>query len=102
MLILCAMFSRSLRRFLHYLRPYRGLVLLSVVTGVVRYLIPLALPWVMKVVIDEVLAPRAAPHPLQLHVLMSAMIGLYIAYGFISYWRANLSGVAGHRLIFDL
>src|SRR6185436_8059112 len=27
---------------------------------------------------------------------------LYVAYGFISYWRSNLAGAAGHRLIFDL
>src|SRR5689334_21639008 len=96
------MFSRTLRRFLAYLRPYRGLVALAVVTGVLRYVIPLALPWAMKVVIDDLLAPKAPEAGTRLHVLMGGMTALYIVYGFISYWRSNLAGVVGHRLIFDL
>jgi subfamily B ATP-binding cassette protein MsbA len=95
-------FSRTLRRFLAYLRPYRSLVALAVVTGVVRYLIPLALPWAMKVVIDDLLAPGAAKAGTRLDVLMGGLTALYIAYGFISYWRSNLAGVVGHHLIFDL
>ncbi|HWP38349.1 MAG TPA: ABC transporter ATP-binding protein, partial [Gemmatimonadales bacterium] len=93
----------SLRRFLRYLKPYRGLVALAVATGVVRYLIPLALPWAVKVVVDDFLTPAALPRPrAQLDLLMAGLIALYAAYGIVSYWRSSLAGIAGHRLIFDL
>ncbi|MBI4500877.1 MAG: ABC transporter ATP-binding protein [Gemmatimonadetes bacterium] len=95
------MFSPSLRRFLAYLKPYRGLVTLAVVTRVARYLIPLALPWAMKVVVDDILVP-GAPHRLSLNLLMGGMTALYVAHGFVSYWRSNFAGTAGHRLVFDL
>ena len=92
----------SLRRFLSYVRPYRQTVALATIVGVVRYLIPLALPWSVKVLVDDFLA-AAAPRPSNdLHLLMGGLVVLYVVYGLVSYWRSYLAGVAGHRLVFDL
>ena len=94
----------SLERFFAYVIPYRKLVVLAVMFGVIRYLIPLALPWTLKVLVDDFLSPRSThPRPrLELHLLMVCLIVLYVVYGLVSYWRSYLAGVAGHRLIFDL
>ncbi len=96
------MFSPTLRRFLRYLEPYRGLVALAVIAGVARYLIPLVLPWAMKVVVDDLLAPGAVGTGARLNQLMLGLIALYVVFGFVSYWRSSLAGVAGHHMIFDL
>ena len=96
--------DNSLQRFLTYLRPYRSLVALAAVFGIIRYLIPLALPWSVKVLVDDVLgggASRTQPH-IQLDVLMAGLVALYLVFGVVSYWRSYLAGLAGHRLIFDL
>src|SRR5919198_1056524 len=96
--------GNSLQRFLTYLRPYRSLVALAAVFGIIRYLIPLALPWSVKVLVDDVLgggASRTQPH-IQLDVLMAGLVALYLVFGVVSYWRSYLAGLAGHRLIFDL
>jgi subfamily B ATP-binding cassette protein MsbA len=92
----------SLRRFLTYLRPYRSLVALAAAFGIVRYLIPLALPWSVKVVVDDFLGPPGARPRIRLDLLMAALVALYLVFGVVSYWRSYLAGVAGHRLIFDL
>lgn len=92
----------SLRRFLSYVRPYRGLITGAVVYGVIRYLIPLMLPWTLKVLVDEFLKPgNRRPH-LELHLLMFGLSGLYVIYAGVSYLRSYLAGLAGHRIIFDL
>ena len=92
----------SLRRFLGYVRPYRSLITLAVACGIVRYLIPLVLPWTLKVLVDDFLRPASQrPHP-QLHVLMLGLCGLYVLYAITSYFRSYLAGLAGHRIIFDL
>lgn len=83
------------------MRPYRRVIALAVVFGVVRYLIPLALPWTLKVLVDDFLRPGGRP-PIQLHVLMAGLVALYVLFGVISYWRSYLAGLAGHRVIFDL
>ncbi|MBI4003816.1 MAG: ABC transporter ATP-binding protein [Candidatus Omnitrophica bacterium] len=94
--------SKSLTRFLAYVRPYRGVVALAVACGIVRYLVPLALPWTVKILVDEFFpAGSGRPH-LQLHVLMAGLCALYAVYAVASYWRSYLAGLAGHRVIFDL
>ena len=94
--------GNSLHRFLTYLRPYRSLVALAASFGVVRYLIPLALPWSVKVLVDDFLGAARARPRIPLDLLMAALVGLYLVYGVVSYWRSYLAGLAGHRLIFDL
>jgi ATP-binding cassette, subfamily B, putative efflux pump len=93
---------RSLHRFLAYVAPYRAVIALATTCGVVRYLIPLVLPWTLKVVVDEFLAPTGARPRTQLHLLMAGLIALYAVFGIVSYWRSYLAGLAGHRIIFDL
>jgi ABC-type multidrug transport system fused ATPase/permease subunit len=94
--------GNSLRRFLTYLRPYRSLVALAAAFGIVRYLIPLALPWSVKVLVDDFLGAARARPPIQLDLLMAALVALYVVFAIVSYWRSYLAGLAGHRLIFDL
>ncbi len=92
----------SLKRFLWYARPYRRILIAAVGFGVVRYLVPLALPWTVKILVDDFLLPNATRPHLQLHLLMAGLCALYALYAFASYWRFYLAGLAGHRIIFDL
>ena len=92
----------SLLRFFSYIRPYRWVISLAVACGIVRYLIPLALPWTLKVLVDDFLGPLPRiPHS-QLHFWMLSLCGLYLLYSVMSYFRSYLAGLAGHRIIFDL
>jgi len=93
---------RSLRRFLTYVRPYRRLLAGAIAFGVVRYLVPLALPWSVKIVVDDLLPQSGARSHASLHLLMGGLCALYGVYAVASYWRSYLSGRAGHRVIFDL
>ena len=93
---------RSLKRFLAFVRPYRGLLAGAIAFGVVRYLVPLALPWSVKIVVDDLLPRSGARAHASLHLLMGGLCALYGVYAVASYWRSYLSGRAGHRVIFDL
>ena len=92
----------SLQRFLGSVRPYRLLIALAVGCGTVRYLIPLVLPWTLKVLVDDFLSPAGASPRSQLHLLMAGLCGLYAVYAVASFFRSYLAGLAGHRIIFDL
>src|SRR3989338_8867381 len=92
----------SLWRFASYIRPYRRLIFFAVVTGIARYLIPLVMPWTLKVLVDDFLrADGLRPH-VQLHRLMIGLCALYAAYAVLSFLRSYLAGLAGHSIIFDL
>ena len=75
---------------------------MAVACGVVRYLIPLVLPWTLKVLVDDFLKPGSLHSPLHLHALMAGLCVLYALYAIVSYFRSYLAGLAGHRIIFDL
>ena len=92
----------SLRRFLAYVRPYRRLIWLAVGFGIIRYLIPLVLPWTLKLLVDDFLTPASSHPHTDLHLLMAGLCGLYAVYAVMSYFRSYLAGLAGHRIIFDL
>jgi ATP-binding cassette, subfamily B, putative efflux pump len=92
----------SLSRFLEYITPYRGLITIAVLCGIIRYMIPLAMPWTLKVLVDEFLTPNA-PHDFpRLNFLMMGLCALYLVYTLMSYLRSYLAGLSGHRIIFDL
>ncbi len=93
---------RSLTRFLAYVRPYRRVLFAAVAYGVIRYLVPLALPWTVKLLVDDFFKAQGGRPHLQLHLLMAGLCLLYAIYAVASYWRSYLAGLAGHRLIFDL
>ncbi len=93
---------QSLRRFLAYVHPYRRTVTIASACGIVRYLIPLVLPWTIKLLVDDFLKPDSHKAHAQLHLLMLGLCVLYAIYALISYWRSYLAGLAGHRVIFDL
>ncbi|MDP3704156.1 MAG: ABC transporter ATP-binding protein [Candidatus Omnitrophota bacterium] len=94
--------KQSLKRFLAYVRPYRGVLAVAIACGVIRYLVPLALPWTVKILVDEFFPAGAARPHAHLHLLMTGLIALYAIYAVASYWRSYLAGLAGHRVIFDL
>ena len=92
----------NLKRFLSYVRPYRLLISVAILFGIVRYLIPLVLPWTLKVLVDDFLKPGSQRPHMELHLLMAGLCVLYAVYAFVSYIRSYLAGLAGHRIIFDL
>ena len=94
--------QRSLKRFLAYVRPYRRILVATIVFGIIRYLVPLTLPWMVKILVDEFFPPHDIRPHLQLHLLMLGLCALYAVYAVASYVRSYLAGLAGHRIIFDL
>jgi subfamily B ATP-binding cassette protein MsbA len=93
--------SKNLPRFFAFVRPYRKIVACAFCAGVLRYLLPLILPWSLKVIIDELLAPDTVPSG-WLHLVMGVLVVLYAFHGVVSYFRSYLAGLTGHRIIFDL
>ena len=90
-----------LRWFLAYVRPYRFMLAASTACGILKYNIPIAFPWVLKDVIDRLLAPDRMP-PGALARVMLALLALYGLWAVITYWRFTLADRAGQRIVFDL
>lgn len=69
--------------------------------GLLKYNLPLVFPWVFKDVIDHLLSPSSYD-VIKLHYTMLAMIGLYMLWAVVTYFRSYYADQAGQRLVFDL
>lgn len=86
-----------------YARPYSGWILIACVAGALRFAVPLALPWAVKVLVDDVLpAPDSARRTALFFQIMAGLTAAYVSWIFVSYLRLYFTGLAGSRMVFDL
>lgn len=91
-------------RFLAYAKPYWPFVLGATLCGLVKFLAPLAFPWMLKVLLDEVVlgnAEAAMRERTIVHLVM-AVLAVNLVWMAATYFRSVFAALAGHRLIRDL
>jgi subfamily B ATP-binding cassette protein MsbA len=97
--------AAPIRRFLGYARPYLPYVVAATLCGLVKFLAPLAFPWMLKIMLDDVVLNRsldaAAREQTILHLVVIVLL-VNVAWMVATYYRSVLAAVAGHRLIRDL
>ncbi len=119
-----------LRRFLAYVKPYRWLVAGAAGMGILKFCLPLIFPLALKYITDDILvdasnpgAPKDATSRIftwwtthlaeAFPILGSGKNGLlnataftvfivYVVLAVATFYRSDLAGRAGHRLVFDL
>lgn len=119
-----------LRRFLAYVKPYRGLVAGAAFMGILKFSLPLLFPLALKFITDDLLVGRAPetyqPDALSrffhwwathltawlpflgedkiglLNAVALSMLIVYLVLAVATFYRSWLAGVAGQRLVFDL
>lgn len=90
---------KSLLRFMTYLRPYRGLVALTFFFAALTTVLELLPPWLIKIVIDDVLPAE------NMDLLSWVLIGLVLAYGlknFCNSLRIRFNNMLEQRVVHRL
>ncbi|MGE5848513.1 MAG: ABC transporter ATP-binding protein [Candidatus Methylomirabilota bacterium] len=94
--------SGNLKRFLAYLKPYRGWLALSTVVGVLKYNLPVVFPWILKDVVDILVAGNGSGARFSFDQLMGAAVLVFVVYALITALRTHLADRLAHRMIFDI
>jgi subfamily B ATP-binding cassette protein MsbA len=98
--------SRSaLHRFLAYLKPYWPLVAAATAAGIVKFLAPLAFPWMLKVMLDDVILNESLDAGLRDRRILELVAAIFVVNGLwmaASYYRRVFAATAGHRMIRDM
>ncbi len=92
-------------RFLAFVRPYWHYVATATAAGLFKFLVPLVFPWMMKVLLDDVVLAEGIDPAVQrqkITQLMLGMLALNLVWMAAAYYRSVLAAVAGHRMIRDL
>jgi len=97
---------KLMRRILGYLRPYRGLVVVSIILILLVSVLQLAPPYLTKIAIDRYLSPDAPIEVSERFAGLLKIVGIFLlvllAAFVTSYSQIYVMAYVGQRVMFDL
>ena len=90
---------KNYRRLLMYIRPYIGRLALAIFCIVMAAGANLYLPWIIKDMIDKVLAERDMD---MLNFISISIVVVFAIRGFFYYWQSYLVSYIGQRVVADV
>jgi subfamily B ATP-binding cassette protein MsbA len=98
--------ENNLLRFLAYVKPYKWLLVLAIIGGIVKFVTPLLMPQVTRHLIDNVFLNETMTHDQKTHELLIWAGGMAAIFLFVfgpwTYIRHYMAGKVGQRSVFDL
>src|SRR5690606_26235627 len=95
----------SIRRYLQFVKPYRSRIFITVMIGLFKFGIPLLLPLLLKVAVDDVILSSLPPQ-VKLKKLMVVAIGAFLLFTIIrypvEYFRQYFAQWTGNQILFDI
>lgn len=89
--------KRLVRRYLQFVKPYRYYLIAIVALGLLQFIVPLAGPWLTKIMIDDVLGQSESNWTLKQVVTIFA--SLYALSVVVTFIRNNVMSRLGNRMV---
>jgi subfamily B ATP-binding cassette protein MsbA len=77
-------------------------LVLATLVGILKFNLPVLFPWILKDVVDHVLAGEPSALGFGLDGLMLLAIGIFLVYAVATYYRTTLSDRITHRMMRDV
>ena len=90
---------KNYKRLLAYIKPYLGRFFLAIICIVMASGANLYLPWIIKDMIDKVLAERDMA---MLNIISVSIVLVFAFRGFFYYWQSYLVSYIGQRVVVDV
>jgi ATP-binding cassette, subfamily B, putative efflux pump len=96
----------SIRRYLHFVKPYRLQIIGTIIIGILKFSLPLMIPLLIKYVIDDIvgnetLTRNAKTH--QLLVIMGIMLFIFVILRPpIEYYRQYYAQWTASKILYDI
>jgi ABC-type multidrug transport system fused ATPase/permease subunit len=95
----------SFKAYYRFVKPYKKLILLTVLIGMVKFGIPLTMPILMKYVVDDILLssmPAAVKLEKMLYVMLAALALFVVIRAPIEYARQYFAQLTTSKILYDL
>ncbi|XRG77606.1 ABC transporter ATP-binding protein [Rossellomorea sp. GAMAL-10_SWC] len=95
----------SIKRYLRFVKPYRFHIFLTIAIGIVKFGIPLILPFLLKYVVDNIInssLPIATKSSHLIYIMLIAFGIFVIVRPPIEYFRQYYAQYIGSRILFDI
>lgn len=92
--------SHLIRRYFKFLKPYRFMILTIVGLGILQFIVPMTVPWMTKVLIDEVLPLKSSSWTLP--KVIGVLAGVYVFGTIVNYVRQWVMAKMGNSMVIDI
>ncbi len=92
-------------RFLAYAKPYWRYVAAATVFGIIKFLAPLVFPWMLKVLLDDVVLNTEMAPVTRERTILTLVLGVLavnVVWMVATYYRTVYAAIAGNRMVRDL
>lgn len=98
--------GESIKRYLQFVKPYNWQIVLTVLIGVVKFAIPLFLPLLIKIVIDDIIGSQTMSDPEKTKQLFYWLGGTIIVFFLlrppVEYYRQYYAQLVSNKILFDI
>ena len=96
----------SIKRYLKFVKPYKWLIILTLIIGIIKFAIPLFMPLLMKIVIDDIigepsLSAQEATKQL-FYWVGGTMLIFFIVRPPVEYYRQYYAQLVSNKILYDI
>ncbi|MFG6120722.1 ABC transporter ATP-binding protein [Thalassobacillus sp. B23F22_16] len=95
----------SIKRYLSFVKPYKGKIILTILIGIIKFSIPLLMPLIIKYVIDDIIGGDMTQSE-QFNQLFWLMGGAFLVFFVlrppVEYIRQYLAQWIGSKILYDV
>ena len=96
----------SIKRYLHFVKPYRLQIIMTVLIGIIKFAIPLLIPLLIKYVLDDIISNDAlskADKTDQLVWIISIMLVIFVILRPpVEYYRQYFAQWTSSKILYDI
>ena len=96
----------SMKRYMEFVKPYNFQIFLTIVIGVIKFAIPLFIPILIKIVIDDIIGAEALTNDEKITQLVYWLGGTALVFLIvrppIEYYRQYLAQLVSNKILFDV
>ncbi|KGR73602.1 multidrug ABC transporter ATP-binding protein [Ureibacillus manganicus DSM 26584] len=96
----------SIRRYMRFVKPYRWEIFVTIIIGILKFAIPLFIPFLTKIVIDDIILKETLTSAEKITQLIYWLGGTIILFFIIrppiEYYRQYFAQHVGNKVLFDI
>lgn len=96
----------SIKRYMRFVKPYKMLLFLTIVIGILKFAIPLFLPWLLQIIIDDILLKDGMSTEEKTKQLFTwigiALVLFFVIRPPIEYYRQYFAQNLSNNILFDI
>ena len=96
----------SIKRYMRFVKPYKLLLFLTIVIGILKFAIPLFLPWLLQIIIDDILLNDGMSTEEKTSQLFTwigiALVLFFVIRPPIEYYRQYFAQNLSNNILFDI